>query len=107
MGYVYLFLEVDKSGNEAFKIGITKNDPEKRIKQLQTGNSSKLSLLKFYQSENYLKVEQWLHRKYMTKTEADNEFRLLTNEEVMSFLEDCKKADETISFMKANNPFYK
>jgi hypothetical protein len=107
MGYVYLFLEVDKSGNEAFKIGITKNDPEKRIKQLQTGNSSKLSLLKFYESNNYLKVEQWLHRKYNSKTEADNEFRILTDEEVMSFLEDCKKADETISFMKANNPFYK
>lgn len=107
MGYVYLFLEVDIQGNEAFKIGITKNDPEKRIKQLQTGNSNKLSVLKSYQSPNYLKVEQWLHRKYNIKTEAGNEFRHLTNEEVMSFLDDCKKADETITFMKANNPFYK
>lgn len=106
-GYVYLFLEVDKAGNEAYKIGITKNDPEKRIKQLQTGNSNKLSLLKFYQSENYLKVERWLHRKYSTKTEANNEFRFLTDDEVISFLDDCKKADETIKFMKANNPFYK
>ena len=107
MGYVYLFLEVDIQGNEAFKIGITKNDPEKRIKQLQTGNSNKLSVLKSYQSPNYLKVEQWLHRKYSIKTEAGNEFRHLTDEEVMSFLDDCKKADETITFMKANNPFYK
>lgn len=107
MGYVYLFLEVDLQGNEAFKIGITKNDPNKRIKQLQTGNSRKISLLKSYESVNYLKVEQWLHRKYMTKTEAENEWRSLTNEEVMCFLEDCKKADETIKFMKANNPFYK
>jgi hypothetical protein len=36
MGYVYLFLEVDKEGNEAYKIGITKNEPIKRVKQLQT-----------------------------------------------------------------------
>jgi hypothetical protein len=106
-GYVYLFLEVDIQGNEAYKIGITKNNPEKRIKQLQTGNSNKLSVLKSYQSPNYLKVEQWLHRKYSIKTEAGNEFRHLTDEEVMSFLDDCKKADETITFMKANNPFYK
>jgi len=107
MGYVYLFLEVDITGNEAFKIGITKNDPNKRIKQLQTGNSRKLTLMNSYESELYLKVEQWLHKKYHTKTEADNEWRSLTNEEVMSFQEDCKKADEIIQYMIANNPFYK
>lgn len=107
MGYVYLFLEVNINGDEAYKIGITKNDPNKRIKQLQTGNSSKLSLVKFYTSENYLKVERWLHRKYQTKTQAENEWRTLTDEQVFSFLEDCKKADETISFLLKENPFYK
>ena len=35
MGYVYLFLEIDSAGQETYKIGITKNDPNKRIKQLQ------------------------------------------------------------------------
>ena len=107
MGYVYLFLEVNIHGDEAYKIGITKNDPNKRIKQLQTGNSSKLTLMKFYTSENYLKVERWLHRKYHVKTQAKNEFRSLTDEQVFSFLEDCKKADETISFLLKENPFYK
>lgn len=107
MGYVYLFLEVDKDGSETFKIGITKNDPNIRIKQLQTGNPRTISLLNHYKSDNYLKVERWLHRKYTTKTEAKNEWRTLTNEEVMSFLDDCKNADEVIKFMKENNPFYK
>ena len=107
MGYVYLFLEVDKTGNETYKIGITKNEPTKRVKQLQTGNPNKLSVLKSYSSVNYLKVERWLHRKYNVKTEANNEWRSLTNEEVISFEEDCKKAEETIKFMLANNPFYK
>lgn len=36
MGYVYLLLETDKNGDERYKIGITKNPVEKRIKQLQT-----------------------------------------------------------------------
>ena len=59
MGYVYLFLEIDSAGQETYKIGITKNDPNKRIKQLQTGNPRKIELLKTYSSENYLKVEKW------------------------------------------------
>jgi hypothetical protein len=36
MGYVYLLLQIDFDGNESYKIGITKNDPNKRVKQLQT-----------------------------------------------------------------------
>jgi len=107
MGYVYLFLETDSAGQETYKIGITKNDPKKRIKQLQTGNPRKIDLLKSYTSENYLKVEKWLHRKYFVKTEAKNEWRSLSNEEVFSFIEDCKEADINISFLLENNPFYK
>ena len=107
MGYVYLFLETDSAGQETYKIGITKNDPKKRIKQLQTGNPRKIDLLKSYTSENYLKVEKWLHRKYFVKTEAKNEWRSLSNEEVFSFIDDCKEADNNISFLLENNPFYK
>ena len=36
MGYVYLLLQIDFDGNCSHKIGITKNDPNKRLKQLQT-----------------------------------------------------------------------
>lgn len=107
MGYVYLFMELDSEGNETFKIGITKNDPAKRIKQLQTGNPRTIRLVKFYQSQNYLKVERWLHRKYQLKTEAENEWRSLSNEEILSFHEDCKKADDVITMMLNDNPFYK
>ena len=107
MGYVYLLMAVDNEGFETFKIGITKNDPNIRVKQLQTGNPRTISLLKLYESENYLKVERWLHKKYSDKTEAENEWRTLTNEQVMSFLNDCKKADETITYLKENNHFYK
>jgi hypothetical protein len=93
---------------ETYKVGITKNNPELRVKQLQTGNPNKITLLKSYQSPNYLKVEGWMHRKYFdTKTEAKNEWRNLTNEQVLSFLADCKDADEIITMMLRENPFYK
>ena len=108
MGYVYLLLQVDKNGDETYKIGISKNDPELRVKQLATGNPDNISLLKVYPSLNYKKVEQWMHRKYdSSKTLAKNEWRNLTNEEVSSFLDDCKKADDTISLLHSSNPFFK
>jgi hypothetical protein len=54
-----------------------------------------------------LKVEQWLHRKYQTRTEAKNEWRTLTDEQVFSFLNDCKEADDNIQFLLDNNSLYK
>jgi hypothetical protein len=106
MGYVYLLLQIDFDGNESYKIGITKNEPNLRLKQLQTGNPNKISLHRKYETKNYLKVERWLHRKYQTKTEAKNEWRTLTDEQVFSFLNDCKTADDNIQFLLDNNNFY-
>jgi hypothetical protein len=107
MGYVYLLLMVDNSGNESHKIGITKRDVNIRISELQTGNPNKISLLRQYESVNYLKVERWMHRKHFaTKTEAKNEWRTLPAEAVFSFIDDCKEADDTIKFLKENNSLY-
>lgn len=107
MGYVYLILEVDKNGDEAHKIGVSKNTPEKRLKQLQTGNSNKLSVLKCYESKNYKRVEGMLHARYSYKqTLAMNEFFRLSDDEVIGFLDTCKKLDETIQLLLRENPFF-
>jgi len=45
MGYVYLLLQVDAEGLETYKIGITKNDPELRVKQLQTFHKSMIFII--------------------------------------------------------------
>jgi len=108
MGYVYLLLEIDKDGDERHKIGISKNNPSKRQSQLQTGNSNKISVLNFYETNNYKKVEKWLHTRYANnKTEANNEWFILTDEDVLSFYDTCKKSDETINFLLENNSLYK
>ena len=107
MGYVYLLLSTSPDNIESHKIGITKNDPILRCKQLQTGNPNKISLLRKYESKNYLKVERWLHRKHSgSKTEAKNEWRVLADEFVFSFISDCEEADETINFLLENNSLY-
>jgi hypothetical protein len=66
-GYVYLLMEVDANGNERYKIGETKNHPDKRLKQLQTGNSNIISTINYYESANYKKIERLLHKKFISK----------------------------------------
>lgn len=107
-GYVYLLLEVNQHGEEAHKIGISKNHPEQRVKQLKTGNPNRIDLLNYYESFNYKKVEQWLHARFsQNQTLAENEWFQLSDEQVLSFIDLCKKADETISLLLKENPFFK
>jgi hypothetical protein len=108
MGYVYLLLETDKNGDERHKIGITKNPVEKRIKQLQTGNSNIITLLHTYESEHYRNVEHMLHRKFVNqKTETKNEWFHLEDEQVLNFTKTCQEIEKVVVLLKDNNPFYK
>lgn len=102
-GTVYLLGEFCDNGR--YKIGITKGDVDKRIKQLQTGNSQEIYLVNKYVSENYRKIEGWLHRKY-GMTRAKGEWFDLTHEQVISFTDSAKEADEIISLLLRENPFY-
>ena len=107
MGSVYLLLEVDKNGGEYFKIGITKRNIDSRISELQTGNPNKISLLKSYDSKNYKQIEKWLHTTYTNqKSETDNEWFSLDDDQVINFINSCKKADEVMSVLKESNPFF-
>ena len=107
MGHVYLIAEVDDRGDEVFKIGITKNNPHLRVKTLQTGNPNKLSLLGSYQSDNFRKIENWLHRLYAScRTEAKNEWFRLSVSQVKDFKNECQEIDTTIEALKEFNPFY-
>jgi len=109
MGYVYLLSTVTPDGMvERFKIGVTRRTILKRLRELQTGNSEKIELINSYESDNYLYIENMLHKKYSsTVANAKNEWFELNNEYVLSFLKDCKKLDETIKLLKENNPFFK
>lgn len=106
-GYVYLLLCIESDGVEHHKIGITRNEPIKRIKQLQTGSANSITLLREYYTKNYFKVERWMHRKYFgSKTEAKNEWRKLTDEQVFAFIKDCEEADDNINYLLENNSLF-
>ena len=105
MGHVYLLMSTDSDGmTELFKIGITKKSIEKRIKTLSTGNPNKINLINSYSSKNYKEIEKWLHSKFsLNKTQSNNEWFYLTNEQITQFIESCKKIDETITMIKSTS----
>jgi hypothetical protein len=107
-GWIYLMCQVDVAGLELYKIGVSKNDPEKRVKNLQTGNPNKILLVKKYKSSNYHKIEKWLHRKFfMDKTLSNNEWFNLTSAQANSFLDECRSIESNINYLLSENHFYK
>ena len=60
MGYVYLIEDTD---NNRYKIGVTK-DLDKRLRNLQTGNSNQLKFLCAYKTNYPYRLESMLHRKF-------------------------------------------
>ena len=101
MGYVYL---IEDSNNNCYKIGVTKGDPEKRLKKLQTGNSSKLEIKFLYKCEYPFRLETMLHSHYKNKQEL-NEWFSLKGEDIFRFNDKCKELDNTIHSL-LNNPFF-
>jgi hypothetical protein len=60
MGYVYFI----RDGGKITKVGRTKLKPEKRLRQLQTGNPRKLELIAWIEVADDVVVERDLHKKW-------------------------------------------
>ena len=87
-GYVYLLGDFGKEF--MFKIGVTRGTIERRIKKLQTGNSSELYIVDYFQTEHPFFIEKWMHIKYSNK-KILNEWFELTMEDMKNFKSDCQR----------------
>ena len=83
-----------------YKIGVSKH-PKKRLKQLQTGNSSELKLIESYQSDHANKIEKILQRKFSYLKKEGEWFDLGISQEI-TFIMDCKQIEEMINILKVN-----
>lgn len=108
MGFIYL---INSGQTNRYKIGISKNPP-KRKKGLQTGNPQDLSLVDYYESESYQKIETVLHRSLKHKKYIEDDFKflggewfVLTNEDVLNFKQKCKQIEDSIEYLKENSTF--
>ena len=103
MGYVYLIGEKDNIGK--YKIGSTKaKDINKRLKQLQTGNSSELFIKEYYETEHPFKLEKMLHNHFKSSNLIGEWFEL-SESDTEAFRGICEEKEKTIEALK-DNPFY-
>ena len=92
-GFVYLIYDLS---TDHYKIGISALNPNKRKKQLQTGNSEMLTVKYCYKSKYYKKIERTLHNLYSHKRIYGEWFEL-NNVEVFNFLSICCKLDKNFN----------
>lgn len=102
IGTVYLLCD---PSTDMFKIGMTRSRVSKRIKELQTGNSCEIHLVKKYDTSIPFYIETSLHHHFADKHEL-NEWYALTMEDIISFEEVCKHY-ESIAETLQDNPFFK
>lgn len=102
MGYVYL---INMVGTDNYKIGHTTRSVTVRLNELQTGNPEPLELVDYYETENYVKLETFLHRKNRNK-KKEGEWFEFDNEFIDNFINECKTLDKTISLLLEQNPFF-
>lgn len=88
-----------------YKIGKTRRDVEKRIKDMKTSYPSDFQIIHEYSTEKASQIENYLHRVYKSK-HINREWFELTIEDIKEFLKYCEKHEENLKTLESlNNPF--
>lgn len=103
MAHVYLL--GDAGQDNTFKIGVTRGNVEKRIKQLQTGNGAEIYLVNSFETNYPFFIERLLHTKLYPKQKR-NEWFNLDAEDIINFKKYCEEIEVTAESLK-ENPFTK
>jgi hypothetical protein len=100
---------------DLYKIGISVN-PDKRLKQLQTGSPYEMNIISIFESKHPFKTEKIIHNSLKSKKAPENfefDFKHLKGEwfnlnvsDVLSFQSICKGIEERFEILKkSGNPF--
>lgn len=101
MSYVYLICDPDQN---VYKIGVTRNIVQNRLKKLQTGNSSELHIVYTVETDYPFRLETLLHNKFSNK-KVQGEWYKLSDEDVKNFKDTCQYYKNIINSM-LNNPYF-
>ena len=100
-GYVYLLM--DSTDEELYKIGVTRGSIDKRIKELQTGNGNEISLCRYYKTKHPFLIEKKLHEHHIGQ-KSSGEWYKLEKEDVFNFEQECESLEKMFESIK-DNPF--
>jgi hypothetical protein len=105
MKYIYLISSEDIHGNIMYKIGLSKNNPQLRLKQLQTGNHNKLEIIHTFKSQFANKLESSLHRQFY-KNKILNEWFELNEYDVNNFIKHCEINENIFKLLSKQNYYH-
>lgn len=88
-----------------YKIGWTKRDPEKRLKELRTANSHDLELVDFFESKWGPRIEINLHRKF-NHIKKNGEWFELSDIDRDNFKKICQDNHSMFEMMSEQNEFF-
>ena len=92
---IYLF----RNGELKYKIGFTSRSIDKRMKEVQTGSSSELTVAGEFESEYASRIETAMHNLYSAYN-TSGEWFALPEQEVVMFKERARKMHENFRFLE-------
>lgn len=101
LGTVYLLCD---PSTDLFKIGMTRSCVSKRIKELQTGNSCEIHLVKKFDTEIPSFIESSVHRHFKPKNML-NEWYNLDIDDIKNFEEICQSYEDIARTLQDNHFF--
>lgn len=101
---VYLICS-EIEGKNLYKIGYTRREIEKRIKEFKTGNASSFYIVDSFQSEWGTKIESRLHRVFNHKKISGEWFDLDEND-IKEFSKICNSLHSNFKLISTQNTYY-
>lgn len=101
---VYLICS-EIEGKNLYKIGYTRREISKRIKEFKTGNASEFYLVDSFQSKWGTKIESQLHR-FLRSKKISGEWFDLSKEDVISFRKSCQEIHNNLELISNTNTYY-
>ncbi len=97
MVHVYLIC-AQIGDNKLYKIGHTKRNIKKRIKELKTGNAADFTIIDFFTSKWGIKIEFILHNQFKSKKINGEWFNLDLND-IKNFKSQCELIDKNLTII--------
>ena len=101
---IYL-ISSEINNDTLYKIGITKRDVKKRLKELKTGNAATLSIVNQFESKWAFKIEANLHTTYQTKNINGEWFRLEAID-IENFTSTCQLIHDNFELLNNSNTWF-
>ena len=101
---VYL-ISSSLEGDICYKIGYTKRNPNKLIREMKTGNASELEVIESFQSKWGTQIEAKLHRIFQDKKISGEWFRL-TAYDISQFKKLCEQSHQSFELLSKDNSWF-